>query len=398
MSRFIISVVLFLFFTVALATVHYKEEFNTNPFPDRWVSSHWKESGGAQGSFEYGLPEFYGDDHINKGILADEKHRFWTVSDFLDKPFSNKGKDLVFQYEVKFEEGPGCGGGYVKLLPSGFDQKNFNGDTPYNVMFGPDFCGTTKRVHVIFNYKGQNFLIKKEISPKHDKLSHVYTLVVHPDATYEVLIDLESAQKGALFEDWDFFGAKNINDPSASKPKNWVDDKEINDPEDRKPSDWDQPKTITDPEAKKPADWDTELDGEWEAPSIDNPEYKGVWKAKRIPNPLYTGPWVHPQVPNPDYKEDSHVYAFENHGAVGIETWSVEEGIFYDNFFVGDSLAEAEEFAKATWGKTHEGESAALEAAQEKARLEREAAEKAAEEAKASDDDGEAKHAHKDEL
>lgn len=50
----------------------------------------------------------------------------------------------------------------------GFDinQKNFYGETPYNVMFGPDICGPTKRVHVILTKNGINHLIKKEISFK----------------------------------------------------------------------------------------------------------------------------------------------------------------------------------------------------------------------------------------
>jgi hypothetical protein len=39
------------------------------------------------------------------------------------------------------------------------DQKDFSGDSPYGIMFGPDVCGTsTKRVHVIFTYKGKNLL------------------------------------------------------------------------------------------------------------------------------------------------------------------------------------------------------------------------------------------------
>lgn len=64
---------------------------------------------------------------------------------------------------------------------------NFGGDTPYSIMFGPDICGySTKKVHVIFTYKGKNHLIKKDIKAESDTLSHVYTLVVKPDNTYQV--------------------------------------------------------------------------------------------------------------------------------------------------------------------------------------------------------------------
>jgi calreticulin len=65
--------------------------------------------------------------------------------------------------------------------------EGFGGDTPYSIMFGPDICGfATKKVHVIFTYKGTNYLIKKDIKAETDQLTHVYTLVVKPDNTYKV--------------------------------------------------------------------------------------------------------------------------------------------------------------------------------------------------------------------
>ena len=77
-----------------------------------------------------------------------------------------------------------------------------------------------------------------------------------------------------------------IDDPSDSKPSDWVDETEIDDPAAKKPEGYDDiPKQIPDPEASKPDDWDDEDDGEWEAPMIDNPKFKGEWKAKQIDNP-----------------------------------------------------------------------------------------------------------------
>ncbi len=65
--------------------------------------------------------------------------------------------------------------------------KDFGGDTPYSIMFGPDICGyATKKVHVILEHDGKNHLIKKDIPAKHDQLSHVYTLRLMPNNTYEV--------------------------------------------------------------------------------------------------------------------------------------------------------------------------------------------------------------------
>lgn len=38
---------------------------------------------------------------------------------------------------------------------------------------------------------------------KNDQFSHLYTLIVRKDNTFEVLIDNESVKKGSLFEDFE---------------------------------------------------------------------------------------------------------------------------------------------------------------------------------------------------
>lgn len=117
-------------------------------------------------------------------------------------------------------------------------------------------------------------MIKKDIRCKDDEMTHLYTLIVKPDNTYEVLIDNEKVESGNLESDWDFLPAKKIDDPNAKKPEDWEDKEKIDDPNDKKPDDWEKPKHIPDPKAKKPDDWDDEMDGEWEPPMVDNPEYK----------------------------------------------------------------------------------------------------------------------------
>merc|ERR1712193_382684 len=104
-----------------------------------------------------------------------------------------------------------------------------------------------------------------------NKLTHLYTLVVKPDNTFEVFLDKKSKSTGSLHENWKF-PAKTLDDPSDSKPSDWVDEAMIDDPEDKQPSDWDMRKKIDDPEAPKP----------------DNPDYKGDWYAKRIDNIFVT--------------------------------------------------------------------------------------------------------------
>jgi len=300
-----------------------------------------------------------------------------------------------------------CGGGYIKLLGADLDQKDFSGDSPYSIMFGPDVCGTsTKRVHVIFTYKGKNLLTKKTIPCETDQLTHVYTLIVHPDNTYEVRIDGEKKESGKLEDDWDFLLPKEIKDPTKSKPKDWVDDAKIDDPNDKKPSDWDKtPAKIADPEAEKPDDWDDEADGEWEAPMIDNPEHKGEWKAKKIANPDYKGPWEHPMIANPEFVDDKNLYLHSDIGSVGFEIWQVKAGSIFDSIIVTDDIHEADKFAKEQFSsKSKDHEKSMFEENEKKEREAQEAQRKKDEEARKAkeadeeEDDEDDEDHQKDEL
>lgn len=247
------------------------------------------------------------------------------------------------QFTVKHEQNIDCGGGYLKVFDCNVDEKQMHGETPYRIMFGPDICGPgTKKVHVIFNYKGKNLLINKDIRCKDDVFTHVYRLVVKPDNTYKVLIDGESVESGELEKDWSFLPPKKIKDPAASKPADWDDREKIDDPDDTKPEDWDQPEFIADPDATKPEDWDDEMDGDWEPPQINNPAFKGEWKPKQIANPAYKGPWIHPEIDNPDYSPDDKLYLHEEVCAVGLDLWQVKSGTIFDNILIADSEADAD--------------------------------------------------------
>jgi len=235
-------------------------------------------------------------------------------------------------------------------------------------MFGPDKCGYTNKVHVIFNYKGQNLLWKKEPRYPDDKLTHVYTLVVKPDNTYEMYIDQEVKESGKLEDDWKFLEAKEIDDPSDKKPSDWVDDAQMDDPEDKKPADWDsESEKIVDPDAKKPDDWDDEEDGKWEAPTIPNPKHKGTWHARRIPNPAYKGTWKPKQIPNPKYEADDKLYLIRKPLThVAIDVWQVKSGTIFENIVIADNYAEVKAIEDATWKATKDAEKAAEEAKNKK--------------------------------
>jgi len=353
----------------ASATVYFEEHFEDG-WEDKWVSSTHK--GSDQGKFKWSAGKFYGDADKDKGIQTSQDARFYGISAKFDS-FSNEGKDLVIQFTVKHEQKIDCGGGYAKIFSSELDQEDMHGDSPYHIMFGPDICGPgTKKVHVIFNYKDNNLLTKKDIRCKDDELTHLYTLILRSDNSYEVRIDNSKVESGNLEDDWDFLPPKKIKDPEAKKPEDWDDREKIDDPEDSKPEDWDKPEFIADPEAEKPEDWDDDMDGEWEPPMINNPDYKGEWKPKQIDNPEYKGKWVHPQIDNPDYEADENLYRYTDIGAIGFDLWQVKSGTIFDNIYIGDDVEEAEKQATDYWEVTKKGEKEMKDKQDEEERKKRE--------------------------
>jgi len=388
----LVLVILGLFAAVATAEVFLDERFNDgDEWKSRWIQSKHKSD---YGEWKVTAGKFYGDAEDDKGIQTSQDARFYAIGRRFEKAMpSNEGKTLVVQFTAKHEQNIDCGGGYVKVMAEGADLADFHGETPYHIMFGPDICGyDKKKVHVIFTYKGKNLLIKKDIRCKDDEYTHLYTLILKPDNTYEVLIDNEKAQDGKLEEDWDFLPLKTIKDPAAKKPEDWDDKEYIDDPDDQKPEDWEQPEHIPDPDAKKPEDWDDEMDGEWEPPQITNPKYKGEWKPRQIKNPDYKGPWVHPEIANPEYVEDESLYLLKDIGAIGFDLWQVKSGTIFDNLLVTDDPEEAKKMGEETWGKTKEAEKKMKEKQdeEEKKKLEEEDKKRKEEEdAKKKDDEKE---------
>jgi len=299
--------------------IYFSETFD-DAWESRWVKSQWKDSEGTAGKWALSAGKWFKDEAEDKGLQTAEDSKFFGISAAFDS-FSNDGKDLIVQYQAKYEKDVECGGGYLKLGPKMDDQTKFGDPTVYNIMFGPDKCGYTKRTHLIFQYKGKNVLKKSDLDYKQDGegTSHLYRLVLKPDNTVRVEIDEEKIYEGNLKDDWEVLKPKKIDDPEDKKPSDWVEDSMMDDPEDKKPDDWVEEKRIVDAAAKKPDDWDDEEDGEWEAPMIDNPDYHGDWSVKRISNPAYKGFWEAKKIDNPEYEDDNTVYKYADFGFIGFE-------------------------------------------------------------------------------
>ena len=82
------------------------------------------------------------------GLELTQENKFYGVG----APFALnfKGKDIVAQYEFNAEKLE-CGGAYIKLPRVGSEAQfsDLNADSPYSIMFGPDKCGPTAKVHFI---------------------------------------------------------------------------------------------------------------------------------------------------------------------------------------------------------------------------------------------------------
>ncbi|KAF8640421.1 hypothetical protein AX17_000087 [Amanita inopinata Kibby_2008] len=381
------------------------EQF-TDDWAERWTPSEaTKKSSTGDETFSY-VGEWEVEDPSasiiegDKGLVAKSKAAHHAISAPFAKPIDFSNKPLVVQYEVKYQKGGNCGGGYVKLLEDGFQtsSKEFSDTTPWVVMFGPDLTCPGAKIHFIFRHANP---LTKKIEEKHlkfsprptiERLTNLYTLVVHPNNTFDVSFNGESTKNGNLLEDFEpsVNPPKEIDDPEDKKPSDWVDDPQITDPDATKPDDWDEDApydildmdankpedwldgestTIPDPDAIKPEEWDDEEDGEWIAPTIANPKcasvsgcgewnrprkanpaFKGKWYPPQIANPEYKGPWSPRKIPNPDYFEDlTPLKSLPKIGGIGIELWTMTEDILFDNLYVGHSVEDAKKLAAETF-------------------------------------------------
>ena len=321
----------------AFGTIFFNETFSDS---DRWTTSYWK--GEDSSDFIIGKGSFYADEIKSNAFMTNESARFYTSTSSFDA-FENSQDYLYVHYTVKHEQVIDCGGGYLKMYPPLDDLSKVQGgvsETPYNIMFGPDICGESRKVHFILNYNGTNYENKKKIECPRDTFTHMFDFSLMNGGQYDISIDNISKASGMIKEDFDFLEPEEINDPEVKKPNDWIDDPEMDDLNDKKPDEWDEiPAQIPDPDASIPEDWNAEDDGEWEAPLISNPDFKGEWKPRRISNPDYKGVWNQPKIKNPKFIDDDNMgnYTF---GAIGFEIWQVKAGSAFDSILVTNDYDE----------------------------------------------------------
>ncbi|XP_020576981.1 calreticulin-3 [Phalaenopsis equestris] len=393
----ILLFILALIFSPSSCEIIFEERFEDG-WESRWVRSDWKKSEGKAGSFKHTAGNWAGDPD-DKGIQTYPDTRHFAISAKIPE-FSNKNRTLVLQYSIKFEQDIECGGGYIKLHSGYVNQKKFSGDTPYSLMFGPDICGTqTKKLHLIYSYQGQNYPIKKDLQCETDKLTHFYTFILRPDASYSILVDNRERESGSLYTDWDILPPRKIKSVNAKKPADWDDREYIDDPDDVKPEGYDSiPAEIPNPKTKKPDTWDEDEDGIWKPPKIPNPAYKGPWKPKRIKNPNYKGKWKIPWIDNPEFEDDPDFYVLKPVKYIGIEVWQVKAGSVFDNILICDDPEYAKQVVAEIWTRNREAEKEAFEEAEKirRAKEEQEAQRAREEGERRKRERGHDRHYHRD--
>ncbi|XP_052155689.1 calreticulin-3-like [Oryza glaberrima] len=359
------AVVLASLLLVVSGEVIFEERFDDD-WGSRWVKSDWKRSEGKAGTFKHTAGSYSGDPD-DRGIQTTSDAKHFAISAKFPE-FSNKNRTLVVQYSIKIEQDIECGGAYIKLMSGYVNQKKFGGDTPYSFMFGPDICGDqTKKLHLILSYQGQNYPIKKDLKCETDKLTHFYTFILRPDASYSLLVDNREREFGSMYTDWDILPPRKIKESNAKKPKDWDDREYIEDPNEVKPEGYDSiPKEIPDPKDKKPESWDDDDDGVWKPRMIPNPEYKGRWKRKKIKNPNYKGKWKIPWIDNPEFEDDPDLYVLKPLQYVGIEVWQVKAGSVFDNILICDDPEYARSVVDEVRAANKEAEKEAFEEAEKR--------------------------------
>merc|ERR1712086_1100725 len=128
------TVVCFNAVTAAAGTVYFSETFGKG-WEDRWTLSKWKESEGTSGKWVASAGKWHADEAEDTGIQTGEDSKFFGISAGFDS-FGNEGKELIVQYQAKYEKDVECGGGYLKIGPKMDDATKFGDPTVYNIMFG----------------------------------------------------------------------------------------------------------------------------------------------------------------------------------------------------------------------------------------------------------------------
>jgi calreticulin len=164
------------------------------------------------------MGESYGDEEMAWGIKTTDNGKFHELSAKLPEVIKTANAPLIVQHSVKFEQNFECNGAYIKLLGESFDAKNFGGDTPFFIAFGPDICKEDNKIRLHIDYKGKKYQWGKLVKSPTDQVTHIFTFALYPNGTYAVYLDTKNIGEGKIVEDFVNILAEMIQDPNDTKP------------------------------------------------------------------------------------------------------------------------------------------------------------------------------------
>ena len=358
----------------------YYENFSDPNVMDRWIPTvHHRFTGKWAAQLTYPLQTR----RFEKAIVTQTRSASHAISTKFRHPIAVPGESLVIQFEARAQLLFTCGSAVMTVFTDpDFNPSDVNNGTYRWLEFGPETCGRNNRTHLdVFTKRDNGDHVRHSLRRAPwipvDEISHLYTLVIRPDGTFEALIDNRSMRNGTFVSDFEppVFELPTIDDPNDKKPDDWVDDVIIPDPNAVKPDDWndDEPFMIPDPKkleppkgwlldeepsivdakAKKPDTWDSDKMGEWKPPrvpnpkcvrvpgcgpytppKIRNPKARGKWRAPYVPNPNYKGEWRPRQIPNPNYKGEQPKFTIPPITGIGFSVWAEYRDIAFTNILI----------------------------------------------------------------
>jgi calnexin len=359
--------------------------------PDDWESS-WIRTNASNytGIWERkiaGAPQGLPGEQM---LYATTKNAHHAISTYLIDPLDPAKSDLVIQYEVRFQNGASCSGGYIKLFPTTFRPTELTNETDYILLFGPDRC-TKEEIKFILRDSNENKMLTNPPGTKPDPLTNAYTLIIRTNNSFEIRINDKKVRSGDFLTDFDppVIPPEFVDDPSDKKPSDWDDRPYIVDESAVKPADWnesepefvpdpeqldvpegwllDEPRYIPEPGAKRPKNGKGKKKGQGKSPTIANPRclaaigcgpytpplvrnprYKGVFQKPMIPNPRFKGAYKPRQVQNPRWSRDAKTHQIPPIGGLGIEILTVDGDVGFNNL-----LITTDEKQLRNWNRKH---------------------------------------------
>ena len=176
----------------------FSEDFDESSYA-RWMDSDlpgawWRRSAAIRQSAD---PAWY----LDKGLAtttAQQRHGLFTTFN----PVSTGGKTFLVQFQLTVEgDVEGCSYGELTLYSHRCSDSSFE---HYDLRFGLNVCSEENRTSLLLGF-GHGVKTVNIYTDRPDSKPHFYTLVVHANSSFEVLVDFNPLAHGTL-------------DPTVSRP------------------------------------------------------------------------------------------------------------------------------------------------------------------------------------